>query len=80
VAVLAPAQPLPADAEDALTYLSELTVITRYPIRADLRSPGRADSAQRALDSAMDWAEVAYGWAVPRRPSEPATEDRSTSD
>ena len=80
VALLAPAQPLPADIEDALTYLREPPVIPRYPIRADLRSPGRADRARRALDSAMDWAEAAYGWAVPRRSSESATGDRSVSD
>jgi HEPN domain-containing protein len=72
---LSPPLSLPPHVEDAFTYLTELAVIPRYPVHADLRSPGRADRARRALDSAMEWAHSAYGWDVPRRPWRQDTED-----
>jgi len=65
---LSPPQPLPIHVEDAFTYLTELAVVPRYPVHAEVRSPGRADRARRALDSVMDWVHSAYGWDLPRRP------------
>lgn len=50
VDLLSPAPLLPDDVEDALVYATELAVIPRYPVRSDLRSPGRADRARHELD------------------------------
>jgi HEPN domain-containing protein len=69
VDLLSPAPLLPDDVEDALIYLTELAVIPRYPVRSDLRSPGRADRARHELDRVIGWAQTTYGWAIPRRPS-----------
>ncbi len=37
---LSPPQPLPTHVEDAFTYLTELAVVPRYPVHAEVRSPG----------------------------------------
>jgi HEPN domain-containing protein len=67
--LLPSSEPLLAQIEDACAYLSELAVIPRYPVHVDLRSVGRADRARRELENMLAWAQRAFGWDVPRRPS-----------
>jgi HEPN domain-containing protein len=69
VDLLSPTPLLPDAVEDALMYLTELAVIPRYPVRSDLRSPGRADRARHELDRVIGWTQTTFGWAIPRRPS-----------
>ena len=75
VALLGPPPPLPADVDEALSYLTEFAVIPRYPVRADLRSPGRVDRARRDLDRLITWVRTTYDWQTPRRPKRKAAEE-----
>ena len=75
VALLAPPPLLPADVDEALSYLTEFAVIARYPVRADLRSPRRVDRARRDLDKLITWVRTTYGWQTPRRPTRKAAEE-----
>ncbi len=73
--LLSSAQSLPEDLEDALTHLSELSVIPRYPVSSERRSPDRAQRAMDALDRTIAWVQFTYGWKVPRRPDRPESGD-----
>ncbi len=75
-ALLSPSPALPEAVEAALTYLTGFAVIPRYPVRVELRAPGRAVRARAARDVFIDWVRGAVGWDTPRRPLPPAPSAR----